>query len=186
MTVTDKFKGISAFILKLKQNEKLIFLWDVVFIGIVGMNSFIILFHHNWNNEISSMHIDPMTKVIGAATLSYLIIFIVQVTILMRKKIYATRRAMLYTTRKVFRLVYTLVCLVIIMIKQIELGIFDSENLPPAVVVQSAAMFMGTLILGTTSLWSGKLFLLAKKSYPPLNRFWKEKKQCLVNSIKKK
>ncbi|MEK3697934.1 MULTISPECIES: hypothetical protein [unclassified Paenibacillus] len=165
---------IKEFLSKAKQNEKYLFLWDITYIGIIGMNSFIILFHHNWNKDMDLGYTDPLTKVIGAATLSYLLTFIFQVMILRKKNIYAARRTMLYTTRKVFRLIYMTVCLVIIMIKQINMGIFDSVPVPQSAVFQSATMFMGTLIIGTSCLWSGKLWRLIKYSSVLLSQLYQK------------
>jgi len=154
---------IKELFFKVKQQEKLIILWDIVYIGIMGTVSFIILYIHNKSKNLALHHTDSIAKVIIAAMLICLLVFIAQVIIYIRRKTYVNRRTTLYKTRIINRLVYMTINLVIIIIYQIEIGVFDTSLVPRSVVLQSAFMFIITVLLGTSSLWFKKLFRLIQR-----------------------
>ena len=85
-------------------------LWDVFSIGLLGLNSFVMLLYRD---DIEA----PMKYVVSAGALAYVIILLLE-TILLRRD--PRRLKTVYRTRKVFKVIYALIYMTALMIRIIS------------------------------------------------------------------
>lgn len=119
-------------------------IWEGFNIGILGLNSFILIYLHEQSNE-------EIKYVICSAALAYALVFLVE-TILLRgnpQKLVIVRK-----TKKIFRLIYTAIYLTVIML---EIIVVSELPDPARIMAYYGAMFIWVAVWGTNCLWLGKL-----------------------------
>ena len=119
-------------------------IWEGFNIGILGLNSFILIYLHEQSNT-------DIKYVICSAALAYALVFLTE-TILLRdnpQKLIIVRK-----TKKVFRLIYTAIYLTVIML---EIIVVSELPNPARIMAYYGAMFIWVAVWGTNCLWLSKL-----------------------------
>ena len=130
--------------------------WECFNIGLLGLNSFILLYFRQQGNE-------SMKYVICSCALAYTLVFLAE-TILFRN--HPNKLVFVRKTKKIFRIVYTAVYLTVIMLEIIEV----SEQPNPAFMMSYyGILFIWVAVWGTNCFWIGKL-------YPRLVRLYQSRK----------
>ncbi|MBK1810026.1 hypothetical protein JHL18_05130 [Clostridium sp. YIM B02505] len=139
---------ISKLYEEFRKSKSIRALWDFIYIGVIGLNSYIWLFHNNRN--------EPKMKyvIVGMAIVYVVTSFLLSVMFRGDK----LRRQKIYLVRKIFRLIYTAVYLTIIMLHLINLGLFDTiPDGKVELLIYNIVMFIVIAITGTISLWWKKV-----------------------------
>ena len=134
--------------------------WEGFNIGILGLNSFILIYLHEQSNE-------EIKYVICSAALAYALVFLSE-TILLRDR--PQKLMIVRKTKKIFRLIYTAIYLTVIMLEIIVVA--ELPN-PARIMAYYGAMFIWVAVWGTNCLWLGRmqaeLLRLYRKNKNPLN-----------------
>lgn len=129
-------------------------LFDILYIGVIGLNSYILLIHKNQNEE-------KLIYVICAAAFSYVLTLIILLIKLRKKK---KLRETLYLTRKIFKVIYTILYLTIIMIHLIRLSSLEEvSNGQMIVIIYNIVMFIIILLINIISFWWRKVLNMILK-----------------------
>lgn len=137
-------KSIVHLYKKFSTSKKSLILWDILYVGFIGVNSYILLIYNNSNEP-------KMMRVICAMTVAYVTSLI---TILIKLREDKKLRKILYLTNKIFRLIYTATYLTIIVLHLIRLGSFKTiSSFQSGAVIYNIIMFFFIAIIGTSSLW---------------------------------
>jgi hypothetical protein len=130
------------------KSKKEIMLWDLLYIGVIGLNSYILLIYNNRQEP-------ELIYVICAAAAIYVVTLILLLIKLRRHK---RRREILYSIRKIFRIIYTAVYLTIIMLHIIRMGSFETiSNEQRIALIYNISMFFIIAAIGTSSFWLKKV-----------------------------
>lgn len=128
--------------------KKVLILWDILYVGVIGLNSYILLIYTNTNEH-------KMMYVMCAMAFAYTMVL---TTIFVKFKKDKRMRKSLYSAKKIFRVIYMLTYLTIITLHLIRLGLFKSIlNIQSMDVIYNIAMFFIITILGALSLWWKKI-----------------------------
>lgn len=128
--------------------KKVLILWDILYVGVIGLNSYILLIYTNTNEH-------KMMYVMCAMAFAYTMVL---TTILVKFKKDKRMRKSLYSAKKIFRVIYMLTYLTIITLHLIRLGLFKSIlNIQSMDVIYNIVMFFIITILGALSLWWKKI-----------------------------
>ena len=122
-------------------HASLLLVWDIFSFAVLGLNSFILLLH-------------DLVYVICAGAVAYVFVMIGQTCFLFKQK---RRRRILLVTKKLFRLVYTLIYLTAIMLDILILAEAPGNELALA---YNGCLFIWILLWGTNFLWIPQLFRL--------------------------
>lgn len=144
----DRFLRLKKLILKLHEkiidSKNVVMLWDFLYIVIIELNSYILLIYNNRQES-------KMIYVICAMAAAYVTILL---TIFIKFEKGNQRRKVLYFTRKIFRIIYTVVYLTIIMLHLIRMGPFEAiSNEEKIAIIYNIVMFVLILMIGTISFW---------------------------------
>lgn len=124
--------------------KRLIFIWDILYVGVIGVNSFILLVLNNRNEH-------KLIYVICAMAVLYITVLL---TILIKFRKSKQLRKILYSARKIFRIIYTAIYLTIIMLHLIRLGLFNTiQDEDKLNVTYNIISFIFILIVGSSSFW---------------------------------
>lgn len=121
--------------------------WNVLNIGIVSVNSFILLLYKSMNKT-------DMEYVIGTGAAIYILVLLVQ-TVLYRKSP-AKQHALIYRTKNIFRLIYTALYLTVIMLDVITVTA-QSDYGNEAALSYYGFLFIWVGLWGTNCLWWRKI-----------------------------
>lgn len=128
--------------------KKVLILWDILYVGVIGLNSYILLIYTNTNEH-------KMMYVMCAMAFAYTMVL---TTIFVKFKKDKRMRKSLYSAKKIFRVIYMLTYLTIITLHLIRLGLFKSIlNIQSMDVIYNIVMFFIITILGALSLWWKKI-----------------------------
>lgn len=124
---------------------KLKYIWEAFSIGILGLNSFILLYLHEDNNE-------SIKYVICAGAFAYALIIAVQSIVY---RTHPQKMTIVLRTKQIFRLIYTAVNLTAIMLD--VLLVVEQPN-PERELVYYGWLFIWAVLWGTNFLWMKRIF----------------------------
>ena len=124
-----------------EMRRKLQYGWEFLNFGVLGLNSFVLLYLHSARSSIQA--------VICAGMAGYALVLLLQV-LLCRSRPRPRRLALFRLTKKVFRLIYTAIYLTAIM-----LDIFAVSQRPDAapLLVYYGVLFCWVILWGTNCFW---------------------------------
>ncbi|NRT80719.1 uncharacterized membrane protein (DUF485 family) [Clostridium beijerinckii] len=138
--------------------KKVLILWDILYVGVIGLNSYILLIYTNSNEH-------KMMYVMCAMAFAYTVVL---TTVFVKLRKNKRMRKVLYSVKKIFRVIYTLTYLTIIILHLIRLGLFESiSNIQNIDVIYNIVMFLIITLLGALSLWWKKILKFILK---PINK----------------
>ena len=130
-----------------RRNNRLLYaLWDIFSIGVLGLNSFILLYHRYGQHN-------GMDYVICSGAAGYAIVFLVQAIWLRGKPRERHRTAR--QIKSAFRLIYTAFYLTAIMLDVIESASIKAPGYEQQLSFYGI-LFLGVGLWGTNCLWLGK------------------------------
>ena len=134
----------SCFVNRLRKILRL--LWDILNIGIIGLNSFLILLYRYGDSY-------KMKYVICFACVAYIVVFCIQAVVL--KSTPDKRQRTVYQTRRIFRLIYTALYLTVIMLEVLAVTSQPTTETNRQLAYYGV-MFLWTGMWGTNFLWLRK------------------------------
>ena len=138
--------------------KKVLILWDILYVGVIGLNSYILLIYKNFIEH-------KMMYVLCAMAFAYTVVL---TTVFVKLRKNKRMRKVLYSVKKIFRVIYTLTYLTIIILHLIRLGLFKSiSNIQNIDVIYNIVMFLIITLLGALSLWWKKILKFILK---PINK----------------
>lgn len=149
----------------LQRRDTLIKIWEGINIGILGLNSFIMVYLREQGHV-------ALKYVICSGALAYALAFLIE-TLLLRN--HPQKLVVIRKTKKIFRLIYAAIYLTVIMINIIEVS--EQPN-PARMMAYYGAMFIWAALWGTNCLWIGKL-------YPKLVNLYRENKPQIISFFKR-
>lgn len=131
--------------------------WDALNIGVISVNSFILLLYKNTNKT-------GMEYVICAGAIIYILVLLTQ-TILFRKSP-VKKHELIYQTKNIFRLIYTALYLTVIMLDVITVTAQKDQG-NERILSYYGFLFIWASLWGTNWLWIGKI----KKKIKQISQF---------------
>lgn len=117
--------------------------WDVLNLGVIGLNSFILLY-------FKCGYGDGMNQVVCFGGTAYAFVLLVQTLFL--RKMPEKRQKAVYQTKKIFRLIYTALYLTVIMLNVISVTEVSTEG-QEVLLSYYGVLFIWVSLWGTNCLW---------------------------------